>query len=73
MNHARAASGIPFSNTLLVASLAQAGRIDEARAMLAHFRIMQPELSLAWAEKMVPYTAAHMPHFLEGLKKAGLT
>jgi len=58
---------------ILIASLAQSGRTDEAEAVLVHLRQMQPEVSLAWAERMVPYTAAQMPHFLEGLKKAGLT
>ena len=58
---------------ILIASLAQAGQIDEARALLAGLREMQPEISLAWVERMVPYTPAQMPHFLDGLKKAGLT
>ena len=57
---------------ILVASLAQAGQIDEARITLARLRELQPEISLAWAERMVPYTPAQMPHFLEGLRKAGL-
>jgi len=57
---------------ILIASLAQAGQIDEARIMLARLRELQPEVSLAWAERMVPYTPRHMPHFLEGLRKAGL-
>jgi hypothetical protein len=42
------------------------------RVALAHIREAQPEISLAWAEKMVPYTPAQMPHFLDGLKMAGL-
>jgi adenylate cyclase len=57
---------------VLIASLAQSGQIDEARVALAHIREAQPEISLAWAEKMVPYTPAQMPHFLGGLKMAGL-
>jgi len=58
---------------ILCASLAQAGRVDEARAVLARMREMQPYISVDWVERMVPYTAARMPHFLDGLKKAGLT
>jgi len=58
---------------ILCASLAQAGRIDEARATLARLRELQPYISLAWAEAMVPYAPAQMPHFLDGLRKAGLT
>ena len=58
---------------ILCASLAQAGHIDAARATLARLRELQPNITLEWAENMVPYTPAQMPHFLEGLKKAGLT
>ena len=58
---------------ILCASLAQAGRLDEARAVLERVREMQPYISIDWVTRMVPYTPAQMPHFLEGLKKAGLT
>jgi adenylate cyclase len=58
---------------VLIASLAQAGQVEEARALLARLCELQPELSLAWIERMVPYTASEMPHFLDGMKKAGLT
>lgn len=58
---------------ILCASLAQAGRLDEARAVLDRLRSLQPHISLDWVARMVPYTAAHMPHFLDGLRKAGLT
>lgn len=61
------------THRILCASLAQAGRLDEARAALARIREVQPQISLAWAERMVPYTSAQMPHFLEALRKAGLT
>jgi adenylate cyclase len=57
---------------VLIASLAQAGQVDEAHMVLARLREMQPEISLAWVERMVPYTPREMPHFLEGLRKAGL-
>jgi len=56
-----------------IASLAQAGRIDEARAALARLKETLPELSIAWIEKNVPYTANAMPKFLDGMRKAGLT
>lgn len=58
---------------ILCASLAQAGCLDEARAVLARVREMQPYISIDWIERMVPYTPAQMPHFLDGLRKAGLT
>ena len=57
---------------VLIASLAQAGQIDEAHMVLARLRKMQPDLSIAWAEQMVPYTSRQLPHFLEGLRKAGV-
>jgi adenylate cyclase len=58
---------------ILCASLAQAGRLDEARAILARVREIQPYITIAWVERMVPYTPAQMPRFLDGLRKAGLT
>ena len=55
------------------ASLAQAGRVDEARALLATARREEPQLSLQWVRANVPYqTPALMELFLDGLRKAGL-
>jgi len=39
-----------------IASLAQAGQIDEAREALTRLKQLHPELSIAWIEKYVPYT-----------------
>jgi Flp pilus assembly protein TadD len=64
--------GVIGGYRILCASLAQAGRIEEARATLARLRALQPQISLAWTEAMVPYTPAQMPKFLDGLRKAGL-
>ena len=64
---------ITAPHRILCASLAQAGRLDEARATLARIREMQPHISIAWVEDMVPYTPAQLPRFLDGLRKAGLT
>jgi tetratricopeptide (TPR) repeat protein len=58
---------------ILCASLAQAGRLDEARRVLDRVRDMQPYISIDWVERMVPYTSAQLPHFLAGLRKAGLS
>jgi len=58
---------------ILCASLAQDGRLDEARAVLERVREMQPYISIDWVTRMVPYTARTMPQFLDGLVKAGLT
>ena len=55
------------------ASLAQAGRIDEARALLATVRRQQPQLSIDWLRASVPYqTPPLMERFLDGMRKAGL-
>ena len=65
-------SGFTASNRICVASLAQAGQIDEARAALARLKEMHPDLSIAWIEKYVPYTPGPMVKFIEGMRKAGL-
>jgi len=57
---------------IYVASLAQAGRIDEARTALARLQKLHPENSIAWIERNVPYTPGPMAKFLEGFRKAGL-
>jgi len=57
---------------IYVASLAQAGRIHEAREALARLKETLPDLSIAWVEQNVPYTAGPMAKFVEGLRKAGL-
>ena len=65
--------GFQGSRRLLCASLAQAGRIDEARSLLATIRREQPQLSLAWIRANVPYqTPGLMERYLEGFRKAGL-
>ncbi len=65
--------GFQGSRRLLCASLAQAGRIDEARSLLATIQAEQPQLSLAWIRANVPYqTTELMDRYLEGFRKAGL-
>jgi TolB-like protein/Flp pilus assembly protein TadD len=55
------------------ASLAQAGRVDEARSYLATLRSEQPQLSMDWIRANVPYqTPALMESYLEGMRNAGL-
>ena len=56
----------------LSASLAQAGRIEEARAMLGRLKQLQPDVSLAWVKENLPLGPAAMTHYLEGLRKAGM-
>jgi tetratricopeptide (TPR) repeat protein len=66
--------GFQGSRRLLCASLAQTGRLQEARALLATVRREQPQLSMAWIRANVPYqTSELMERFLEGMQKAGLT
>jgi TolB-like protein/Flp pilus assembly protein TadD len=57
---------------IFCASLAQAGQIDEARAELDHLKKLHSDISIAWIEKNVPYTAGPMAKFLEGMRKTGL-
>ena len=64
--------GMTGGHRIYCASLAQAGQIDEARAALARLKELQPEISIAWIEKYVPYTPDGMAKFIEGMRKAGL-
>ena len=57
---------------ILCASLAQAGRNEEAQEAMATLRKLQPELSIAWIEQHVPFTEQAMPHYIEGMRKAGV-
>jgi hypothetical protein len=57
---------------LRCASLAQTGRIDEARSFLAMIRREQPQLSIDWIRASVPYqTPELMERFPNGMRKAG--
>jgi tetratricopeptide (TPR) repeat protein len=65
--------GFQGAQRLRCASLAQAGRLDEARAFLAAARRQQPQLSIAWIRASVPYqTPQLLERFQEGMRKAGL-
>jgi adenylate cyclase len=64
--------GLIAGHRIYIASLAQAGHIEEARALLQQLKEVQPDLSIAWIEKYVPYTPGTMGKFLEGIRKAGL-
>jgi TolB-like protein/class 3 adenylate cyclase len=57
---------------ILCASLAQAGMTKEASDELAILQSQQNELSIEWIEQHVPYTQKAMPHFIDGMRKAGL-
>jgi tetratricopeptide (TPR) repeat protein len=64
--------GLMGAYRILCASLAQAGRIEEARETVARLRAIQPNISIAWCEAHVPYPPRTMPHFPEGLRLAGI-
>ena len=57
---------------IYIASLAQAGQIEEAREALARVKELFPEMSIAWIKQYVRYTVGPMDKFLEGMRKAGL-
>jgi hypothetical protein len=56
---------------IYVASLAQAGQLDQAREALVRLKKVFPEMTIAWIERYVPYTSGPMAKFLEGMRKAG--
>ena len=65
--------GFQGAQRLRCASLALAGRIDEARSYFATVRREQIELSADWIMANVPYqTPELMERYLEGMRKAGL-
>lgn len=61
------------SRRFLAASLAQLGRLDEARAEVELFLIGNPHFSTGhWAETEPFRDAATLAHFVDGFRKAGL-
>jgi adenylate cyclase len=65
-------SGLARGSRIYIASLAQAGHINDARAALERVKESHPDLSIAWIEQNVPYTSEPMAKFVEGMRKAGL-
>jgi TolB-like protein len=65
--------GFQGAQRLRCASLAQAGRSDEARSYLAAVQREQTQLSIDWIKASVPYQSKElMERFLDGMRKAGL-
>jgi len=64
--------GMTGGHRIYIASLAQAGRTEEARAALEQLKQIQPDISISWIRTYVPYTPGPMEHFLDGMRKAGL-
>jgi TolB-like protein/class 3 adenylate cyclase/tetratricopeptide (TPR) repeat protein len=57
---------------IYVASLAQAGQLEEAREALGQLKGFQPDISIAWVEENIPYKPEPMAKVIAGLRKAGL-
>ena len=64
--------GFTAAHRILCASLAQTDKSEETREAMAALRDLQPDISIPWIEEHVPYTPRAMPHFLEGMRKAGV-
>jgi tetratricopeptide (TPR) repeat protein len=64
--------GFTAAHRILCASLAQAGMTTESHEAVAKLRKIQPDISIAWIKQYVPYTKRAMPHFLDGMRKAGI-
>jgi TolB-like protein/Tfp pilus assembly protein PilF len=65
--------GFYGAQRLRCASLAQIGRVEEARSLLAALQREHPELTIEWIRNSVPYqTPELMERFLDGMRKAGL-
>jgi TolB-like protein/Flp pilus assembly protein TadD len=64
--------GFAAAHRIHCASLAQAGKMKETRTAVAKLKELQPNISIAWMEQHVPYTSRAMPHFLDGMRKAGI-
>ncbi|WP_225770678.1 winged helix-turn-helix domain-containing tetratricopeptide repeat protein [Inquilinus sp. Marseille-Q2685] len=61
------------SRRFLAASLAQLGRLDEARAEAELFLVANPQFTIRhWAESEPFRDAATLEHFVDGFRKAGL-
>ena len=70
---ARLRPGFQGVQRMRCASLAQAGRVEEARSFLEALRREQPHLSIDWVKANVPYqTPQLIERYLEGMRKAGL-
>ena len=58
---------------ILAASLAQADQVEDAKEAMEKLRQLAPNISLQTTRESVPYTVGPLEHFIEGLRKAGLT
>jgi predicted Zn-dependent protease len=71
---ARLRPGFQGVQRMRCASLAKAGQVAEARALMNELRRDHPQLTLAWIKDNVPYqTQALMDSYLDAMRKAGLS
>jgi tetratricopeptide (TPR) repeat protein len=68
----RQRNDFPGAYRVITAAAAMAGEMDLAKAMLQELRRAQPNISLAWMSKQLPFREDEREHFLEGLRRAGL-
>ena len=62
------------AHRVLVAAAGMAGEADVAKSALQELRRAQPNVSLAWIRDQLPFQHdADREHYLEGLRRAGLT
>jgi TolB-like protein/Flp pilus assembly protein TadD len=65
--------GFQGAQRMRCASLAQAGQVEDARSFLRTLCLEQPQLSIQWLRRSVPYqTAELLQRYIEGMQKAGL-
>jgi Flp pilus assembly protein TadD len=58
--------------SIIAASHARAGRVEEARRAMQHFRQLYPALRLASLKNWMPFCPSVLTRFEDGLRKAGL-
>ncbi len=63
---------IPTAYRQRAAGLAMLGRIDEARRDIDRLRALMPGNSITEVRRQLPYPAAAMERFVDGLRRAGL-
>jgi tetratricopeptide (TPR) repeat protein len=63
----------PASHRILTAAAGMAGDDDVASAALQELRRVQPDISLEWIKKRIPFQhEAERQHYVEGFRRAGL-
>ena len=70
----RQRSDVVGGHRVLVTAAGMAGEADVAKNALAELRRAQPNVSLPWLRDLLPIKHdADREHYLEGLRRAGLT